>query len=638
MSPQVTFHPKGRNIEVPEGTSLLEAAILAGVEVNSACAGKGVCGRCRVVVEGGIRSKATTKITEEEWDSGYRLACLSNVTGDCVVFVPEESQLKPMQIVGGKVSTDLRELSPLVRALYAKLRPPTLQDNDADLERLLKQLGYEPGMLEVPLSLLRELPRTLREGEWTVTAFLDDNILVDVRPWNCVSRNFGVAVDIGTTTVALQLVDLSTGEMISQVSDYNRQLMYGEDVLARIMYGEDHGQERLRFMIIDTINHMLARVCNSDEVCVGKGKRVCAEEILAVSVAGNTTMMHMLLGLDPKCIRYAPYTPVTNLSPRTNAGELGLNICPRAAVHLVPGRASYVGGDIIADVVASGMAKSEGISLLIDVGTNGEVVLGNKDWLLACSASAGPAFEGGEVCHGMRAGDGAIEKVILKGGVQYSTIGGARPKGLCGSGLIDLLAQLFLTGVLDKKGHLQPSERVREGEFGKEYVLVYSKDAEKDGYDLKATGLSCCPTEKLERRRDITVTEEDIANIVRTKASIYAAAEVLLDTAGIGFSDLERVYIAGGFGHHIDLDNAVAIGLLPDLPRDRFTFLGNASLDGAKLCLLSKEKREEALAVHRTMTYVELSTDQRFFDRFSSASFLPHTDIGRFPTIEQIRG
>jgi uncharacterized 2Fe-2S/4Fe-4S cluster protein (DUF4445 family) len=238
----------------------------------------------------------------------------------------------------------------------------------------------------------------------------------------------------------------------------------------------------------------------------------------------------------------------------------------------------------------------------------------------------------------MRAGDGAIEKVSLKGGVQYSTIGKARPKGLCGSGLIDLLAQMFLMGVLDKKGHLQPSERVREGEFGKEYVLVYSKDAERDGYDIKATGMSCCPTDKVERRRDITVTEEDIANIVRTKASIYAAAEVLLDTAGISFTDLEHVYIAGGFGHHIDLDNAVAIGLLPDLPRERFTFLGNASLDGAKLCLLSKEKREEALAAHRAMTYVELSTDQRFFDRFSSASFLPHTDLGRFPSIEQIRG
>jgi uncharacterized 2Fe-2S/4Fe-4S cluster protein (DUF4445 family) len=373
-------------------------------------------------------------------------------------------------------------------------------------------------------------------------------------------------------------------------------------------------------------------------VCVGKGKKVCAEEIMAVSVAGNTTMMHMLLGLDPKCIRYAPYTPVTNLSPRVNASELGLIVNPRASVHLVPGRASYVGGDVIADVVASGMARNEGISLLIDVGTNGEVVLGNRDWLLACSASAGPAFEGGEVCHGMRAGDGAIEKVSLKGGVQYSTIGKTRPKGLCGSGLIDLLAQMFLTGVLDKKGHLQASERVREGEFGKEYVLVYSKDAERDGYDIKATGMSCCPTDKVERRRDITVTEEDIANIVRTKASIYAAAEVLLDTAGMSFTDLEHVYIAGGFGHHIDLDNAVAIGLLPDLPRERFTFLGNASLDGAKLCLLSKEKRDEALAAHKAMTYVELSTDQRFFDRFSSASFLPHTDLGRFPSIEQIRG
>jgi uncharacterized 2Fe-2S/4Fe-4S cluster protein (DUF4445 family) len=340
----------------------------------------------------------------------------------------------------------------------------------------------------------------------------------------------------------------------------------------------------------------------------------------------------MFLGLDPKRIRYDPYIAVTNLSPMTTGSELGLKVNPLALVYIVPGRASYVGGDVVADVVASGLIEKEEVSLLIDVGTNGEVVLGNKDWLLACSASAGPAFEGGEVCHGMRAGDGAIEKVSLHSGVKYSTIGNARPKGICGSGLIDLLAQLFLTGVLDKKGHLKDSEHVRQGEYGREYVLVYSKDAEKDGYDLKATGMTCCPMDKVERRRDITVTEADIANVIRTKAAIFAAAEVLMDTGGLTFQDLDRVYIAGGFGHHIDLDNAVAIGLLPDLPRERFTFLGNAALDGAKMCLLSEEKRKEALQVHRSMTYLELSTDPRFFDRFSSASFLPHTDIGRFPS------
>lgn len=637
MSPHVSFHPRGRTVEVPAGTSLLEAAILAEVEVNSACAGKGVCGRCRVVVEGDVEASSTPKVTKEEWESGYRLACLSRVKGDCSVFVPEESQLKPMQVVGGKASVELRDLSPLVRAIYASMRPPTLQDNDADLERLVKRIGGEPGSIMVPLDLLRGLSRVIREGEWTVTAFLHGDLMVDLRPWNCLSRNFGVAVDIGTTTVAMQLVDLSTGEMIAQVSDYNRQLMYGEDVLARIMYSEEHGQERLHRTIIDTLNHMLSRVCSAEGLCGSKGRRVCAEEVMAMSVAGNTTMMHTLLGLDPKGIRYEPYTPVANLPPSTTAGELGLRINPRAVVHLVPGRASFVGGDVIADVVASGLARKDGPCLLLDVGTNGEVVLGGKDWLLACSASAGPAFEGGEVCHGMRAGEGAIEKVSLVDGVRYSTIGGARPKGLCGSGLIDLLAQLFIIGVLDKKGHLQPSERVREGEHGKEYVLVYSKDVEKDGYDLKATGMSCCPMDKVERRRDITLTEQDIANVIRTKAAMYAAAEVLLDTAGLGFNELDRVYIAGGFGHHIHLDNAVTIGLLPDIPRDRFTFLGNASLDGARMCLLSRESREEALAVHKAMTYVELSTDQRFFDRFSSASFLPHTDLDRFPSVARLK-
>lgn len=634
MSPQITFHPKGRSVDVPPGTSLLEAAILAGVEINSACAGKGVCGRCRVVVEGEFETQETSRITREDWSSGYRLACLTKAKGDCSVFVPEESQIRPMKVVGGNMVSDLRELTPLVRARFVELRRPTLQDNDADLERLCKALGLEPGGLQVPLSLLRDVPDTMRKGEWTATAFLDGCRLVDIKPWNKASRNFGVAVDIGTTTVALQLVDLNSGEVLSQISDYNRQLMYGEDVLARIMYGEDHGHDVLRESIIDTVNHMLARALDTGEVCSGNGKKVCGKEVYAMVVSGNTTMVHTFLGLDPRGIRHEPYIPVTNLPPRLTARDLGLKkLNPNAPVLAVPGRASYVGGDVVADVVASGMGHGDGVCLLIDVGTNGEVVLGNKDWLLACSASAGPAFEGGEVCHGMRAGDGAIEKVSLRDGLHYSTIGDVRPKGLCGSGLIDLLAQLFLTGVLDKKGHLQPSDRVREGESGKEFVLVRSEDTEKDGYDLKATGMSCCPVDKVVRHRDITVTEEDIANVIRTKASIYAAAEVLLDTAGIGFGDLERVYIAGGFGRHIDLDNAVAIGLLPDLPRDRFIFLGNASLDGARLFLLSREKREEALAVHRAMTYVELSTDHRFFDRFSSASFLPHTELERFPSV-----
>jgi len=633
MSPRITFHPKGRSVDAPKGTSLLEAAILAGVEINSACGGKGTCGRCRVVVSGEFESQPTDKVSGEEWAAGYRLACMTRVVVGCTVLVPEESQLRPMQVVGGRDDTSLKEVSPLVKAVHVKLRPPTLQDNDADLERLLKQLGFEPGGLEVPLPLLRELPRTLREGEWTATAFLDGDRLVDLRPSDAVSRNFGVAVDVGTTTVALQLLDMKSGRMVAQVSDYNRQLMYGEDVLARIMHAEDHGPEPLRTAIIDTINHMLARACSVSDECAGNSKRVCADEITAMVLSGNTTMMHMLLGLDARSIRYEPYTPVTNIPPRAAASELGIKIGPLASVHLVPGRASYVGGDVVADVVASGMAKRDGVCLLIDVGTNGEVVLGNRDWMLACSASAGPAFEGGEVCHGMRAGDGAIEKVSLRNGVEYSTVGKTRPKGLCGSGLIDLLAQMFLTGVIDKKGRMQRSERVRDGEFGKEYVLVYSKDTERDGYDLKATGMSCCPVDKVEHRRDISITEEDIANVIRTKAAIFAAAEVLLDTASLDFGDLERVYVAGGFGRHIDLDNAVSIGLLPDLPRDRFTFLGNASLDGAKLYMLSKEKREETFSVHRAMTYVELSTEQRFFDRFSSASFLPHTDLGRFPSV-----
>lgn len=634
MCPQVIFHPKGRAVDVPEGTNLLEAAILAGVEVNSACAGRGVCGRCRVVVEGSVDSAQTDKVTKEEWDTGYRLACTSKVTdADCSVFVPAESQLQPMQIVGGKVNETIKDLAPLVQARNVFLRAPSLQDNDGDLERLEKQLGFEPGALECPLPVLRKLSTMIKEKKDDVMVLLADGRIIDIRPGDSL-HCYGAAIDIGTTTVAMELVDLRTGETVAHVSDYNKQLMHGEDVLSRIMHAEDHGLSGLTHLIVDTINHMLARISVLGDDCVARPRRICACEISAVSIGCNTVMAHMFLGLDPTRIRYSPYIAVTNLPPLTVARAIGIKVNPRAPVYLVPGRASWVGGDVVADIVASGLAEREETSILIDVGTNGEVVLGNKDWLLACSASAGPAFEGGEVRHGMRAGDGAIEKVSLRNGVEYQTIGNVRPKGICGSGLIDLLAQLFVTGVLDKKGHLQGSDRVRDGEGGREYVLVYSKDAEKDGYDLRATGMTCCPMDKVERQRDITVTETDITNIIRTKAALFAAAEVLLDTADMTYEDVDRVFIAGGFGHHIDLDNAVAIGLLPDLPRERFTFIGNGSLEGARQCLLSQAKRDEAMRVHRSMTYVELSTDQRFFDRFSSASFLPHTDLGRFPSLK----
>ncbi|MDD1746197.1 MAG: ASKHA domain-containing protein, partial [Methanomassiliicoccales archaeon] len=335
-----------------------------------------------------------------------------------------------------------------------------------------------------------------------------------------------------------------------------------------------------------------------------------------LSVAGNTTMIHLFLGLDPRHIRYEPYVPVTNLPPMVRGRDLGLGIAAEAPVYILPGRAGFVGGDITADVVASGMHRRSQLTLLIDVGTNGEVVVGNDEFLVACSTSAGPAFEGGEVASGMRATMGAIEKVRIRPDLEpeVETIGGKEPLGICGSGLIDLVAQMFLRGLLDKKGRIQgvDGKRVRFGEEGSTYVLRESQG---------------------KVRKEISVSDSDLANIIRTKAAVYAGCNVLLKTIDKGFKDLDKVYIAGGFGNYIDIENAVAIGLLPDLPRKRFDFIGNAALAGAVQTLLSKRKRKEALQAYEDMTYVELSTSQAFFDEFSSASFLPHTDGERFPSV-----
>jgi uncharacterized 2Fe-2S/4Fe-4S cluster protein (DUF4445 family) len=423
--------------------------------------------------------------------------------------------------------------------------------------------------------------------------------------------------------------------VVTQASAYNKQIMCGEDILARIAFAEDGGLDRLQRLIIDTINDLLLQVSNNSDKCKATNTRVCKEEITAMAVGGNTTMVHLFLGIHPKTIRYDPYISVTNIPPSVKARELGIEIHPEAPIYCIPGRASYVGGDIVADVISSGMRDLEGNSLLIDVGTNGEIVLGGKDWTASCSCSAGPAFEGGEVACGMRAMPGAIERISIDGSynVSYSTIAGLKPVGVCGSGLIDLIACLFRTGIVDKKGRIQEvgSDRVRKTENGREFVIAWANETGQP--KLKIPPSMNGVLAKAPPKKDIVVNDDDLANIIRTKAAVYAASEVLLKSVDMGFGDLDRVFVAGGFGNYIDVHNAITIGLLPDIPRDRFSFIGNASLGGARLALMSQSKRDEALEVHRSMTYLELTTNASFFDRFTSASFLPHTELSQFPSL-----
>lgn len=597
--------------------------------MNSVCGGKGTCGKCRVIVGGKVDSDRTPAISDGEWGAGVRLACRSIVVEDVVVTIPEEAQVAAYQILTTHPVTEVTDLSPLCTAHYLELPHPTLEDNIGDLERLGRGLGLRHGELVGSLLSLKSLPLVLRAADWKVTAFIDQTrkprVLLGTDGGDRTDRNFGIALDIGTTTVVMTLVRLSDGKTVAQASAYNRQIACGEDVLSRIAFAEEGGLERLNVLVLETIDVLISDVCANSAASLGVGQEAEREDMTCVSIAGNTTMIHLLLRLDPRSIRYEPYIPIVNVPPVLRSEEVGIRINPQAPVYCMPGRSGYVGGDITADVIAAGMHKSSDLSLLIDVGTNGEVVLGHKDWMVSCSCSAGPAFEGGEVAAGMRAMEGAIERVRILGAddVAYSTIGGKRPRGICGSGLIDLLAEMFLRDIVDKKGRIMESssKRARRGEDGMEFVVVPASERAGGSGPL---------------RRDIVVTDNDIANIIRTKGAVYAACSVLLKSLKLDFSDVRQVHVAGGFGNYIDTERAIVIGLLPDVPFDRFNFIGNGALAGARLALLSEGSRAEARSVYESMTYFELSTTQLFFEEFSSALFLPHTDIERFPTVRRL--
>ncbi|MHB0940020.1 MAG: ASKHA domain-containing protein, partial [Armatimonadota bacterium] len=439
--------------------------------------------------------------------------------------------------------------------------------------------------------------------------------LIDLQP-NLVDENsplWGTAIDIGTTTVTLWLVDLVSGQVKAQVAEYNGQIARGEDVISRIIYASKNGDgQDLRHRVLDTINTLLETAC----------KRVKAkpEDVVKATIAGNSTMMHLLLGIPAESIRLSPFITAVNHPPVMTAREVGLNIHPEASADCLPGVASYVGADITAGVLSSGVDVAEEITLFLDVGTNGETVLGNRDWLVACACSAGPAFEGAGVVDGMRATQGAIEEIWINSETlepTYRVIGGGKPKGICGSGLISLLSEAFLTGILDKAGYVNlmaNSSRVREGAHGGEYVVAWGAESESG--------------------EDIVISRVDVDNLLRAKAAIYAGFTVLAETVGIPLESVSKVLVGGSFGKYINVEKAVQIGLLPDMPWEQFDFLGNTSVRGAYYALLDWRKREQIAEIAKRMTYIELSADNSFYEAFTSALFLPHTDMSKFPSVE----
>ncbi|AEG14787.1 ferredoxin [Desulfofundulus kuznetsovii DSM 6115] len=510
-------------------------------------------------------------------------------------------------ILTGGVSREEIALDPLTRKIYLELTEPSLEDNRADVDRLAAALEKLVGPVVVPLAAMRRIPTVLRDADWRVTVTVGAGApgvwnLVDVEPGDTVKRHYGLAVDIGTTTVVVYLVNMHDGRIMGTAADYNGQVGLGEDILTRIyLAGTPGGLEQLQRAILDTLNGLIRRLTGEHGLA--------GREISAVAVGANSTMVHLFLGLDPSRICMAPYIPVVNNPGLIPAGQLGLEINPLAPVYCLPSVGSYVGGDVIAGVLASGLHQQPELSLFVDIGTNGEIIMGNRDWLVGCAGAAGPALEGGVAECGMRAEPGAIDSISIdpgSGKVRYTTIGGAPPVGICGSGLVDCLAELLLTGIVDRAG------RFRDGR--REFVVVPASES--------ATG------------KDIVVTQVDINNLMRTKGAVNAALELLLESVGCDLSGISRFYAAGAFGQYLHLESAITIGLYPDLPRDKMVRLGNASGEGARLVLLSNRKRAEAESIARNITYFELNANQVFMNKFVGSKFLPHTNLDYYPTVK----
>jgi uncharacterized 2Fe-2S/4Fe-4S cluster protein (DUF4445 family) len=588
-----------------------------------------------VVESGAVRRRSTMRLSAGDLEAGVALACQAVVEGDAVVRVLEQETVA-RRMVTDKTARRVEVPFPYdpardqtVRAFPLELPPPTLDDAVDDLARLQRALApFGVRGLDVPLPLLREISAGLRAAEWNVTAIVETDDwrrpdgaarLLELLPGRSDApvRLYGAAIDIGTTTVTVYLVDLISGEAVDTAAEYNAQIARGEDVISRIIYaGRNGGLDELGQLVRGTINGLLERLCQR--------AHIEPQRIYKATVAGNPTMLHLFLGLPPAAIRLAPYIPTVNHPAPVTAAEIGLALHPRAAVDCLPGVASYVGADITAGALASGLADAAETTLFIDVGTNGETVLGTRDWMVTCACSAGPAFEGAGVVCGMRATRGAIEEVWINSETHEPTcrvIGDGKPAGLCGSGLISLLAEMFITGVVDKAGHLVPAAhaaRVREGAHGLEYVVVWGAETDSG--------------------REIVLTKVDIDNLLRAKAAIYAGFSVLAQSVGTDLAGVDRVLVGGSFGKYINVEKAVQIGLLPDVPWDKFQFLGNTAVLGAYMALLSRAARARIQAIGAEMTYVELSADNTFYDAFTSALFLPHTDASRFPTVAALTG
>ncbi|MCF8104765.1 MAG: ASKHA domain-containing protein [Desulfohalobiaceae bacterium] len=636
--PRIRFLPHEREIEVEEGTSLIRAALEAGVHINASCGGTGVCGKCRILLEEGqVEGGVNEKLSRADQEKGYRLACQAAVRDDLRIRVPVESEMDAA-VLNRPASprrkahiqqVDLQDFKekglflPPVEQRYLEMTPPSAEDNSSDVTRVVKalKLQHHEHRLEVDFYVLRKVVDVVREEDFRVTATLARPVhedgktgIINIQAGDTTARNFAVAMDVGTTTVYGQILDLNSGEVLAEYGDFNAQMSYGEDVINRIVHAEKgNGLQELNQAVLKTINNVIRRII--------KKAAVDPEDISTITLAGNTTMTQLLLRLNPRYIRRSPYVPACTLFPPIKAHELGIELGDHVLALVYPSVSSYVGGDIVAGVMGSLMYRSEDIMLYVDIGTNAEIVIGNKDWMACAACSAGPAFEGGGMKFGVRAEKGAIEDfsvdpVTLE--PMILTIGQEKPIGICGSGLITMVAVMFEEGIIDNRGKFNrdlKTERIRENEGIWEYVLVWSEE----------TGVG----------RDVVLQEPDIDNLVRAKGAIYSGCTTLLSEVGLSVADLDRILVAGGFGSFVDLEKAMTIGLLPEMDPGKITYVGNGSLMGAKMSSLNNRIRRDVVEVTKKMTNFELSETQSYMDNYIASLFLPHTNTDQFPRLSR---
>ncbi len=634
---KIQFLPHNKTIEAPEGQTIIRAALEAGVHINASCGGEGVCGKCRIILESGdVSGGITQRLSQEDIDKGYRLACQSTITGNLVVRVPVEStmdasvlnmQSTPRRTASIKEMdlTDLKEQNlfvPPVEKKYLELSEPTADDHLPDVSRLVSFLKLRHGehRLVVSLPVIRKIPDLLRQQGFKITATLERPIhdgrktnIINIQSGDTTGQNYAIAIDIGTTTVYGQLLDLFTGNVLAEEGDFNGQISYGEDVISRIVYTEKPGGlEKLHQVIIQTVNKIIKTIVKRSGVDGGN--------ISNVTVAGNTTMTQLFLKVNPRYIRRSPYVPASTIYPPIKAIDLGIELNEHASALVYPAVSSYVGGDIVAGVMGSGMYLKDKLTLFLDIGTNAEIVIGNREWLACAACSAGPAFEGGGVEFGMRATKGAIEDFSIDPATlepMNICIGNVRPKGICGSGLIIMVATLFEMGIINNLGKFErdlDTPRIREKNGIYEYVLAWEDETQIG--------------------RDIVLSEIDIENLIRAKGAIYSGCMTLIEEVGVSIQDIEQIVLAGGFGSYVDLEKAMVIGLLPEFDPDNITYIGNGSLMGAKMSALSNHIRLHVADVTKKMTNFELSETPSFMDHYIAALFLPHTDMEKFPKLQ----